>query len=174
MIYTSDHGDWLGDHGLILKGPMHYEGLHRVGMIVRGPNVPAGKTITAPTSTLDVGPTFYDYAGADAMLTQHGQSLRPLLETDGATREFALSEWELHSNRAGVGLSLRTARTETAKLTVEMQSGAGELYDLSSDPLEMTNCFDDPSYKALKDRLLGYIAKRPNDVGPTHEPVGMA
>ena len=174
VIYSSDHGDWLGDHGLILKGPMHYEGLHRVGMIVRGPTVPAGKTITAPTSTIDVGPTMYDYAGAEPLQTQHGQSLRPLLETDATTREFALSEWELHSNRAGVALSLRTVRTETAKLTVDLASGAGEMYDLSSDPNEMTNRFDDPAYKALKDELLGYIARRANDIGPLNEPVGMA
>ena len=63
---------------------------------------------SAPTSTIDVGPTFYDYAGAEALQTQHGQSLRPLLETDDATREYALREWELHPNRAGVALSLRT------------------------------------------------------------------
>ena len=42
VVFTSDHGDWLGDHGLILKGPMHYEGLLRVGCILRGPGVPAG------------------------------------------------------------------------------------------------------------------------------------
>ncbi len=174
VIYTADHGDWLGDHGLILKGPMHYEGLHRVGMIVRGPTVPAGKTVLAPTSTIDVGPTIYDYAGAQPLHRQHGQSLRPLLETVGATREYALSEWELHSNRTGVGLSLRTVRTETAKLTVDLKSGAGELYDLAADPGEMTNRFDDPAAKALKDRLMGCIARRPNDIGPTREPVGMA
>lgn len=45
VIYTSDHGDWLGDHGLVLKGSMHYEGLLRVGMIVRGPGIPAGKVV---------------------------------------------------------------------------------------------------------------------------------
>ena len=58
VIYISDHGDWLGDHGLILKGPMHYDGLLRVPMIVRGPNVPKGKKVDEPVSTLDLGPTF--------------------------------------------------------------------------------------------------------------------
>ena len=52
VIYISDHGDWLGDHGLILKGPMHYEGLLRVPMIVRGPNVRAGAVVDKPISTL--------------------------------------------------------------------------------------------------------------------------
>ncbi|MGI9524608.1 MAG: sulfatase-like hydrolase/transferase, partial [Hyphomicrobiaceae bacterium] len=174
VIYSSDHGDWLGDHGLVLKGPMHYEGLHRVGMIVRGPSIAAGQTISAPTSTIDVGPTLFDYAGCEAMQTQHGQSLRPLLETDQGRREYAYSEWELHPNRAGVALSLRTVRTQTAKLTVDQISGDGELYDLANDPDEMANRFHDPDYKALKDQLLGYIARRPNDIGPVNEPVGMA
>lgn len=174
VIYTADHGDWLGDHGLVLKGPMHYEGLHRVGMIARGPHIPAGKTVKAPTSTLDVGPTFYDYADAEPLQTQHGRSLRPLLETDTAKRDYALSEWELHPNRAGVALSLKTVRTETAKLTIDQRSGEGELYVLLEDPNELINRFDDPAYSELKQQLLGYIAQRPNDVGPLREPVGMA
>ena len=96
------------------------------------------------------------------------------METEHATRDYALSEWELHSNRAGVALSLRTVRTETAKLTIDQRSGAGELYVLSEDPHELSNRFDDPNYADLKHQLLGYIAQRPNDVGPVREPVGMA
>ena len=46
VVYSTDHGDWLGDHGLILKGPMAYEGLLRVGLLVRGPGVPKGKVVS--------------------------------------------------------------------------------------------------------------------------------
>ncbi|MCB1513072.1 MAG: sulfatase-like hydrolase/transferase, partial [Hyphomicrobiaceae bacterium] len=74
VIYISDHGDWLGDHGLILKGPMHYEGLLRVPMIVKGPGVRAGLAVDQPVSTLDLAPTFFDYAGAEALQDQHGAS----------------------------------------------------------------------------------------------------
>ena len=63
VVYSTDHGDWLGDHGLILKGPMAYEGLLRVGLLVRGPDVPKGKVVTAPVSTIDLPATFADYAG---------------------------------------------------------------------------------------------------------------
>ncbi|MEZ5658267.1 MAG: sulfatase-like hydrolase/transferase [Burkholderiaceae bacterium] len=174
IMFSSDHGDWMGDHGLMLKGPMHYEGLLRVGMIARGPGIPAGATVTAPTSTLDLPATFYDYAGVAPGLTQHGRSLRPLLEGRGDDRRFALNEWELHPNRAGVALSLRTVRTETAKMTIDRHSGAGELYDLADDPHEMINRFDDPGYRALREELQGYIDSRPADEGPLHDPVGMA
>lgn len=174
VIYISDHGDWLGDHGLILKGPMHYEGLLRVPMIVRGGGIEPGRVVEEPVSTLDLGPTFYDYAGADPLQTQHGQSLRPLLETEGATRDFAMNEWELLSTRTGVALSLRTVRTRRHKLTVDLQSGAGELYDLENDPGEMRNLFDAPEVEDVQARLTAYIHQRPDDIGPNSVQVGMA
>lgn len=174
VIYISDHGDWLGDHGLILKGPMHYEGLLRVPMIVRGPGVRAGASVDQPVSTLDLGPTFFDYGGATALQTQHGATLRPLLETEGAERDFALNEWGLLPGRVGVALELRTVRTRSHKMTVDLNSGAGELYDLEADPDECTNLFDAPEAMGIRKRLEGYLASRPNDTGPDKVPVGTA
>lgn len=174
VIYISDHGDWLGDHGLILKGPMHYDGLLRVPMIVRGPGVPKSKVVDDPVSTLDLGPTFYDYGSAMALQTQHGASLRPLIETDTASRDYAYNEWELLPTRAGVGLSLRTVRTKTHKLTIDEQSGAGEMYDMINDPGETTNLFEHPAHKSVQAELLEYIARRPDDAGPIQFQVGMA
>lgn len=174
VIYSADHGDWLGDHGLILKGPMFYEGLLRIPLIVRGPGVPAGKVVAEPVSNLDVGPTMFDFAGVQPQLTQHGHSLRPLLEGDDVTRDFALSEWELLPNRVGVALSLRCVRSRTDKLTVELRTGAGEMYDLENDPFEMKNVFDDPAYAGRRKVLEGYLAQRSNDIGPNRKPVGPA
>ena len=173
VIYISDHGDWLGDHGLILKGPMHYEGLLRVPMIVKGPGVPAGKAVGEPVSTLDLGATFLDYGGAEALLPQHGESLRPLIEGEG-TREFARNEWGLGAGRAGVPLELRTVRTRTHKLTVDLISGAGELYDLAADPDELVNLFDDAKAATIRAILEGYIASRPDDALPDQPRVGAA
>ncbi|MEM7802990.1 MAG: sulfatase-like hydrolase/transferase, partial [Chloroflexota bacterium] len=174
VIYTSDHGDWLGDHGLVLKGPMHYDGLLRVGLIARGPGVPVGKVVDEPVSTLDLSATFCDYAGAEPLLNQHGQSLRPLIETDDATRDYAYCEWELLPNRVGVALSLRTVRTKTHKLTLELESGAGELYDLVADPHELVNLFDNPGMADIQSSLTTMINARPDDSGPLGTPSGPA
>jgi arylsulfatase A-like enzyme len=174
VIYISDHGDWLGDHGLILKGPMHYEGLLRVPMIVRGPGVRAGARVDQPVSTLDLGATFCDYGQAQPLLTQHGTSLRPLLERAGETREYALNEWGLLPGRVGVALELRTVRTRTHKLTLDLNSGAGEMYDLEADPDEMVNLFDAPEAQGIRATLEGYIAGRPQDTVPDRVPVGTA
>lgn len=173
VIYISDHGDWMGDHGLILKGPMHYEGLLKVPMIVKGPGVPAGKVVDEPVSTLDLGPTFFDYGSADPQITQHGESLRPLIEGD-ATRDFARNEWGLLPGRVGVALELRTVRTRTHKLTMDLISGAGEMYDLEADPDEMVNLFDAPEAAEIRSRLMGYVESRPNDILPDQTPVGTA
>ncbi|WP_089721142.1 sulfatase-like hydrolase/transferase [Candidatus Entotheonella palauensis] len=174
VVYSSDHGDWLGDHGLILKGPMHYDGLLNVPMIIAGPGIPAGQVNDEPVSSLDLGATFYDYARAEPLQKQHSQSLRPLIENPSATRDFAYNEWELLPARTGVPLSLRTVRTKAYKLTIDEQSGAGEMYDRVNDPGEMNNIFDSPSAAAARKELLDMIAARPDDALPPQAPVGQA
>lgn len=174
VIFTSDHGDWLGDHGLVLKGPMFYEGLLRVGLIVRGPGVAAGRVVAEPVSTIDLAPTFGAWAGAGPGLAPHGQALQPLLAGDDAPRDCARSEWTLLPNRVGVALDLHCVRTRDAKLTLERASGAGELYDLHADPHEMTNLFDDPAHAALRSRMTALVDARPDDAGPLRVPVGTA
>jgi arylsulfatase A-like enzyme len=174
VVYTADHGDWLGDHGLLLKGPMMYEGLLRVGLIIKGPGVPQNKIIDEPVSTLDLAATFYDYGGVDMGGPLHSRSLRQLIDGNG-TRDFAYNEWQLHPSRTGVALDLRCVRTRSAKLTLELSSGAGELYDLASDPNEMDNRFGDPARRALQRELTEMIHSRPGDrVDPLPEPIGMA
>lgn len=175
VIFTTDHGEWLGDHGLIFKGPMMYEGVLRVGMILRGPGVPAGKVVKDPVATTDLAATLYDYTGTRPTRPDHGRSLRPLVDGTQASRDFAYNEWDVNEARCGVPLELRTVRTVRHKLTVELRSGAGELYDLGDDPYEMVNRFDDPAYARRRKELEEMIASRPDDVmNPLPEPSGMA
>jgi arylsulfatase A-like enzyme len=169
VVYSTDHGDWLGDHGLILKGPMAYEGLLRVGLLVQGPGVPRGKIVDDPVSTLDLPATFADFAGV-SFSAAHSRSLKPMIQ-DKATRDFAYSEWDLRASRSGVDLDLRTVRTKRHKLTLDLKSGAGELYDLANDPHEMENIFESSKAKA---ELVDMIRSRPDDAVPRQPQVGMA
>ncbi|MEM9268843.1 MAG: sulfatase/phosphatase domain-containing protein, partial [Pseudomonadota bacterium] len=82
--------------------------------------------------------------------------------------------WELLPTRTGVALSLRTVRTKTHKLTVDLRSGAGELYDLTQDPHEMNNLFNAPEAAELQSTLTAYLHSRPDDIGPNQTQVGMA
>lgn len=174
VVFTSDHGDWLGDHGLLLKGPMHYEGLLRVGAVARGPGIAAGAVRDDPVSTVDLAATCLDYGGVGSS-TAHGTSLRPVLEGRSDGREVALNEWDVHESRVGVALRLRTARSRRHKLTVDVDSGAGELYDLVDDPHELENRFDDPALQQVQRDLESAIADRPDDVmDPLPARVGMS
>jgi len=144
-----------------------------VGLLARGTGVPAGKVVTDPVSTLDLPATFADYARVALPDARHSRSLKPVIE-GGATRDFAYSEWDLRASRCGVDLWLRTVRTKTHKLTLETNSGAGELYDLANDPQEMDNRFDDPAMKAVRRALEDMIASRPKDQVSPLPQVGMA
>jgi arylsulfatase A-like enzyme len=164
VVYTTDHGELLGNHGLYLKHPIPYEDLLRVGMIVRGPGVRAGNVVHEPVSTLDLAATFHDYTGVAAPRNQQSRSLRSLLEGESVTRDVAYSEWHVHASRCGVALKLRTVRTKTHKL-----------YDLVEDPDEMHNRFDDPAYASVRKELHDMMRARPGEiVTPLAEPIGMA
>ncbi len=175
IVFTSDHGDWMGDHGLMLKGPMAYEGLLRVGMIWAGPGVKADQVVKDPVSTLDLASTFTDYGHAQNQGVTHGRSLRPFLEGKEMSRDFAYSEWDVAASRCGVELKLRTARTQDWKLTLELNSGAGEMYCLKEDPHEMHNLFNCADYSAAQAELTEMIHSRPDDALKTPlQPSGIA
>jgi len=174
VVISSDHGDWLGDHGLVLKGPMAYDGLLRVVCIMRGPGLPKGARTDQPASSLDFGATFLDLAGVARPESWHGRSLLPVARGE-ESRDFAYSEWDLADSRCGVPLELRTVRTARDKLTVEAISGAAEMYDLARDPYETTNVADDPAYAARRRELQAMIDSRPRDARTERLPaVGMA
>lgn len=175
VVFTTDHGEMLGNHGMYLKGPWPYEDLLRVGMVIAGPGVAAGATVNQPVSTLDLAPTFYEYVGAPAPCELQGASLKSLLAGTDGGREVAYSEWHVHPSRCGVALKLRTVRTRRHKCTIELDSGAGELYDLLEDPEEMRDLFDDPAYATLRKGLVDLIRARPGKIREDlSEPVGMA
>lgn len=174
VVYSSDHGDLLGDHGLYLKGPTPYEGLLRVGLVMKGPQVPAAVRIPEPVSTLDIAATFAEIAGTGLDPAAQSRSLLPVARGH-ASREVAWSEWYVNEARCGVPLQLHTVRTRHWKCTIEARSGAGEMYDLREDPDEMRNLFDEPSARSMRREAEDLIRSRPGPVLKERLPiVGMA
>ncbi len=170
IIFTSDHGEWLGDHGLLLKGPMLYDGLLRVPCLVCGPGVPSDVVRDDPVNTIDILATASDLAGIAAPET-HGASWRHLWNGD-ETRDFALSEYEVDSLRSAVDMDLTTVKTRRYRMSVDLKTDTGELYDLQEDPDEMHNLFDDRGRQPVRAELMDMIRQRPDDIIPVAPRVG--
>ena len=175
IIYTSDHGDHMGERGLYLKGPMLYDSLINVGMIVRGPGIPAGSSEMAPVTTLDVGATFCDYAGTSLPIEAQSVSLRDCFGGKGSPHDAVYSEWDVAPSRCGVRLDLRAVHTGKAKLTLELRSGDGELYDMLKDPNEMRNLWNEPIALELQNQMLSMLWSRPGiELNDFDDPIGVA
>jgi arylsulfatase A-like enzyme len=163
----------MGDHGLYLKGPMFYEGVLRVPLIVAGPGIPAGQCIDTPVSTIDLAATFLDSAGLHNPSVQ-SRSLHPVM-AGKETRECAWSEWHVHPARLGVALELRAVRTADYSYTFEFSSGSGELYDLQQDPDQMVNLFADKERSDVRAQMHALLLARPGAIRTDlAEPVGIA
>jgi len=154
VVFTSDHGHFYGQHGLIAKGPFHYEDLIRVPMIVRWPGkVPAGRKSKALQSLVDLAPTFLSLCGIDVPRTMTGFDQSDVwLGDDRAcvAREHVLVEHR-HSPTT---VHVKTYVEDRYKLTVYFNREYGELFDLEQDPGEFDNLWDDPSARELKSELI--------------------
>jgi arylsulfatase A-like enzyme len=158
LIFTSDHGELLGDHGWITKGATLYDGLVRVPLILSGPGVKTGETADAPVSTVDLYSTILEAASARLPEIHQSESLWDVLEGRG-DRMASYLEWKVDRFELGQDepIDLRMARTRDRKLVIDLISGDGELYDLVTDPHETTNVFHDSAYRNDRERLTDYI-----------------
>lgn len=167
IVFTSDHGHFLGQHGLLAKGPFHYEDVIRVPMIAAWQGqLPEGKTNTAVQSLVDIGPTLLQAAGIKMPLQMQGQGQVEAWKSGGCTRDHAIVE--NHHNASQV--HLRTLVTERYKLTVYRGRPWGELFDLQEDPDELNNLFDDPNYAPLRASMMEKLVDADLQREPAPEP----
>ena len=150
IVFVSDHGDYLGDHGMYGKG-LAYESALRTPLIFRGPGVAAGQAISSVESTLDIAPTLLEYAGASEPEGVQGCSLMPLLEGADQPRPGAAL---VENDDDFAALRMRTLITPRWRLTHYHAQDWGELIDRERDPLEMRNLWNDPAHAAVKQKLL--------------------
>ncbi len=162
VIFTSDHGEMLGDHGLITKGCRFYEGLVHVPLIISWPSVISqGIRKRSLVELTDIAPTLLDYAGIEKGERMIGRSLRRLLESEvDAHRKFVRCEYYralslLAPGREGWEGSYATMiRTDRYKLVVYHGHGSGELFDLEKDPGEFNNLWRDPDCNEIRFDLM--------------------
>ncbi|MFW5814163.1 MAG: sulfatase [Spirochaetota bacterium] len=163
IVYTSDHGESLGDHGLLLKGCRFYEGLVRVPLIVAGPGFAAGQRSDALVELTDIAPTLLEVAGMEPPERFVGRSLAPMLRGEATLdrhRDHVRSEYYHTLSRKAPGRDefngsyATMIRDDRYKLVVYHGHPVGELFDLEADPWEHENLWDDPAHAEVRFRLL--------------------
>ncbi len=161
VIFTSDHGETLGDHGLMYKGCRFYEGLIKVPLIIRWPDTfQADQEADGLVELLDLSATILDVAGIDIPDYFQGQSLRPILDGSQSGEHFRDSaRCEYFDSldpffTGGTGAYGTMYRRGDYKLSVYHGKGIGELYDLKNDPWEHRNLWDSAEHASLKAELI--------------------
>lgn len=156
-VFTSDHGHYLGAHGLDLKHFAMYDEVINVPMIVRGPTISEGVRADALISHVDILPTFLELADAEIPDDLHGASfLESARDPSHEHRDVTLVEYNSYGQARTDGDGLYPVRclvsAEGYKLTLNA-FGTDELYDLEDDPGEINNRIDDSDYSSIRDRL---------------------
>ncbi len=165
VVYTSDQGFFLGDHGLFDKRFMYEESI-RMPFLVRWPaSIKPGTKSDALALNIDFAPTFLEVAGLPIPADMQGRSLVSVL------RGRAASDWRTsiyyryyhdpgdHNTRAHYGV-----RTRTHKLIYFWKKDQWELFDLVNDPYELHNLHGEPSQEALTATLKGELARLKREV----------
>lgn len=164
IVFTSDHGELLGDHGLLYKGCRFFEGLVHVPLIIAWPGqLKAGRVSEALVESVDIAPTLLEAAGLAVPYFMQGRSLWPLL----------LGRTELHRHKPHVvaeyndalGSARRPIPSHATmvfdgryKSVVYHDQNLGELFDLQDDPGEFDNLWDAPGTGELKlQRLQAHV-----------------
>ena len=134
IVFTSDHGEYMGHHHMILKSNYLYDPLAKIPLIIKYPNSrDAGQTTDRLVNNIDLAPTLCRAAGCEPAETMHGKDLAA--DTDGHDIAFS----ETHGGRQVM------ARTKTHKLILAGPKNANLFFDLQKDPQEMTNLYEDPA-----------------------------
>jgi len=170
IIFMSDHGEMLGDHGIYLKGPHMYDPAVHIPLIISNPKLFPARRTAALTELTDLAPTILELAGLPIHPGMQGRSLLPLLRGGGGRtsshRDDVYCEYynamTKHPEKPFATM-LRTAGEKLIRyhsLAQGVSWGGGELYDLTNDPTETRNLYADPAFQSLKTRLLERLCDR--------------
>lgn len=151
-LFTSDHGDHLGDHKLLFKGSEQYEQLTRVPFIWSDPQGSQGERTTKFAQTCDIGTTILERAKIEKAYGMQGIDI----SENNPGRPHALIQYAHQKEMDGMTIppNIHSIRDEHYRLSLFEGLEWGELYDLQNDPDELDNHWADPEYSEIRSRLL--------------------
>ena len=157
VIFTSDHGDCLGDHGHSQKWTM-YDIITRAPTIVWSPGrFQAGVTIDDLCQQMDLGPAILELAGAEVPETMEAKSILPLLRGEGwSSRDYVFAEHSRDGILQGTEF-MSMVRSLDWKLVHFLDQPDGQLFDLTADPDEINNLWHQAEFADKKQELLAVL-----------------
>lgn len=155
IVFMSDHGDCLGEHGHIQKWTM-YDSIVRTPMIVCAPALPEGRECSEPLQQMDIVPMLFELAGVELSDTHSARSALPVIQQTGPGREYVFAEHSRDNILKGVDM-MQMVRSRDWKLVDYDRGDEGELYNLSDDPGEVRNLWDAPDCQQKKSELLSVL-----------------
>ncbi len=156
ILFMADHGEYMGEYGIMLKGPIHSQSMIRIPFIWSDPQTSGLPNTSALASTVDVAATVLARAG---VLPYHGLQGKSLLELIAGREEHHRKDILVEDDREVLYLGfeepqrVRTLVTEDFRMSLFRPLGYSELFDLNEDPHEMTNVWHDPNYAGVKGTL---------------------
>ncbi len=163
VVFSTDHGHFIGEHGLIAKAIHHYEDLLRVPFIVRWPGkTPAGKASDAIQNLVDLAPSFLAAAGLDVPGLMTGLDQSECWSGGDDCRTWSITE----NHHTRTNFHMKTYINARYKITVYRKGTDGELFDLQEDPGEVNNLWHDPAAAELKAELMEKFLKATFETEP--------
>jgi arylsulfatase A-like enzyme len=166
VVFTSDHGDFMGDHGIIMKGRAHYQGEVKVPFIWKVPSITKPGTVTKSlASTIDIPSTILSLLNIkrrDFPPGMQGFDLTPILKKpETEVRDCCIIEDDADTLRDKSGFlpfRARTMITDKYRITVyHGREKTGDLYDLKNDPHELINLWHDPNSIEIRNNLVNKL-----------------
>ena len=157
QIYTSDHGDHLGEHRLLFKGAEQYDSLTHVPFIWADPKGPDGVRSSELAQTHDIGSTILEHARIEGAIGMQGQVMSV---AGGAGRDAAHIQYETQRTQEAFGERPRVHTIIHRQWRMSMYVGKcqNELFDLENDPGEMMNLWDSERHRTIKAKLIEKLA----------------
>ena len=155
ICFTADHGDYLGDFNMLLKGAMPFRSITRVPFLWSDPSDRTGRTSDLLVSTVDLAPTILARAGIAPYHGMQGRDILPALADKGDMREDLLIEYNDGMARLGfeAPARVRALVSRRWRYTVYLEQSWGELYDLENDPDETHNLWNSATHAPVRANL---------------------
>jgi arylsulfatase A-like enzyme len=166
VIFTSDHGDFMGDHGIIMKGRAHYQGEVKVPFIWKVPSLTKPGTITnSLASSIDIPTTILNILNIksrDQPPAMQGYDLSPILKNpDAVVRDHCMIEEDEDTLKDATDFPpfrARTMITDKYRMTIyQGREETGDLYDLENDPYELMNLWHNENFREIRNKLLNKL-----------------